>query len=180
MRKTLLSFAIAACMTAPVAFAQGQGGGQGRGGNVGGTVGGASGQMGGQMGGANNRSMQDAIDRSSFGRDTADRARTLQDATVEERTQFGADQSAAAQAKNTDSTPTEDTDDDGVADSDASTFGQDTAARARELKDADVETRSQFGADQSTRAEAQGDGDDADDTDDTDDGDDNADEGDGG
>ncbi len=163
MRTRLLSFAIAACMATPIAFAQGQGGGQG-----GGTAGAGTGNPNphGSMSG----SMQDGVDRSSLGQDTSARAQQLRDATADERSQFGSDQAAAAQARDVDY-PAEPTTDNTTG-SDASAFGQDTAARAKEQKEADAETRREFGEDQSTRAKDQGnDGaeDDADDSDTADD-----------
>ncbi len=125
MRKTVLGFAIATCVAAPTVVAQSHGGGHGNSGIAGG---------GASMGG------QDI--RASIGSDTAARAQMQRQATVEERTRLGADQSAAMRAG---------------AGTDASAFGQDTAARAEMQQDADVETRKQFGDQQSDAAKARSD-----------------------
>lgn len=172
--KTLLTLAIAACIASPLTPAQGRGAGAGGPSNVGGMVGGQAGSRMGAMGGQaiDRTSNIPTVDRGSFGRATADRAGTLKDADVATRTGFGTEQSAAAQAqadigtdtttdaklkaktktsaKTGSSTRTRtDRDDDADTGTIGSALGHDTAERAKALKDADVDTRKTFGADQS-------------------------------
>lgn len=174
MRKTtVLTMMIATALTMPSAFAQGRGGG-----------GPPTGATGGPAGSMPTQSMDRISDHASFGTDTADRAAMQKDASVETRTQFGAEQSAAAKAKQDDTSTdaraktrqktkakaevtandaSETTTNDAA---DQAAFGQDTAARAKAQKDADVDTRTQFGAQQSTDAKAKADTKQADDNDD--------------
>lgn len=171
--KTLLAFAIASCIAAPLAFAQGRGAG-------GPPVG--AGAIGGNAGAR-------ISDRASIGIDTAGRAAAQRTVDRETRTQFGAEQKTTVQAAQNQTavdaklkadakarTKGEVTDDADDVDVDASdetktnvnaTFGQDTAARAKLQQEADVETRKTFGATQSQSAKAKNDT--------TDDGDDSTD-----
>lgn len=144
--KTLLAFAIAASLATPLAFAQGRG--------AGGPPAGV-----GAIGGAASARISD---RASIGVDTASRATMQRTADRDTRTQFGAEQKTTVQAMQnqtaidakakTDATVEVDT----KANANA-TFGQDTAVRAKLQQDADVETRSTFGATQSTAAKAKND-----------------------
>lgn len=169
--KTLLAFAIASCIAAPLAFAQGRGAG-------GPPVG--AGAIGGNAGAR-------ISDRATIGIDTASRAATQHTVDRQTRTQFGTDQKTTVQAAQnqvavdaklkadakagTKDVVADDATDD-VTDSTkanaSATFGQDTAARAKLQQDADVETRKTFGATQSDAAKAKNDTTDGDDS--TDDG----------
>lgn len=144
--KTLLAFAIAASLATPLAFAQGRG------------AGGPPAVVGAIGGAASAR----ISDRASIGVDTASRAAMQRTADRDTRTQFGAEQKTTVQAlqnqtaidakAKTNATVEVDT----KANANA-TFGQDTAVRAKLQQDADVETRSTFGATQSTAAKAKND-----------------------
>jgi hypothetical protein len=177
--KTLLAFAIASCIAAPLAFAQGRG--------AGGPPTGA-GAIGGNAGAR-------IADRASIGVDTASRATMQRTLDRQTRAGFGTEQKTTVQAAQNQTAvdaklkaetkvrATDDVADDVEDDIDdvsgepnaKATFGQDTAARAKLQRDADVETRKTFGATQSEAAKAKNDtvdGDDGTDGDTTDDGDD--------
>lgn len=146
--KTLLAFAIAASLATPLAFAQGR------------VAGGPPAGVGAIGGAASAR----ISDRASIGVDTASRAAMQRTADRDTRTQFGAEQKTTVQAMQnqtaidakakTDATVEVDTKANANANA---TFGQDTAVRAKLQQDADVETRSTFGATQSTAAKAKND-----------------------
>lgn len=180
--KTLLAFAIASCISAPLAFAQGRG--------AGGPPAGA-----GAIGNAASRVADRVSDRASSGIDTASRAAMQRTTDHAARTQFGAEQKttvqstqnqtaidarlkadAKAEAKATDRDDVDGDDVDGGTLNANASFGQDTAARAKLQGEADVETRKTFGSTQSAAAKAKVKadvtGDDATDADDSTDGDD--------
>lgn len=158
--KTLLAFAIASCITAPLAFAQGRG--------AGGPPVGV-----GAIGNAAARVSDRVSDRATMGIDTASRASMQR--TAETRTRFGVEQKTTVQAGQNQSAidarmkadakagakvKGDVTDDDvlgGTPNANAA-FGQDTAARAKLQADADVETRKTFGGTQSTAAKARNEG----------------------
>lgn len=155
--KNLLAFAIASCIAAPLAFAQGRG--------AGGPPAGA-GAIGGNAGAR-------ISDRASIGIDTASRAAMQRTADRVTRTQLGTEQKTSVQAAQNqtavdaklkaeakaDARVTDDVvDDEIVGEPNAnSTFGQDTAARAKLQQEADVETRKTFGSTQSAAAKAKND-----------------------
>lgn len=157
--KTLLAFAIASCIAAPLAFAQGRG------------AGGPPAGAGAIAGNAGAR----ISDRASIGIDTASRAAAQRTADRDTRIQFGAEQKTTVQAAQNqtavdaklkadakaDAKVTDDVTDDEVtgetkANANA-TFGQDTAARAKLQQEADVDTRKTFGSTQSAAAKAKND-----------------------
>lgn len=160
--KTLIAIAVAACIATPLSFAQSRG------------AGGPPVGVGGGNAGAR------AMDRGAIGVDTASRAAMQRTAEIQTRTQFGAEQRAAAQAAQNqtaidararaeakaDARVDTDVDTDDMTKANANaTFGQDTAARAKLQGEADAETRKTFGATQSEAAKAKNDA-----TDDVDDG----------
>jgi hypothetical protein len=151
--KALLILGVAACLAAPTVLAQGRGGGGGPPTGAGQSVHQAT-------------SPTQSMDHGSFGRDTSQRAQELRSADHETRTGFGAQQSIDARAEHgrDDRDPrTQDRRIDAKVKADTrvrgsnetqSTFGQDTAARAKLQQDADVDTRNSFGDEQSTAAKA--------------------------
>lgn len=151
----------------------GQGGGMG-GGMSGGMGGGMDGGMGGGMGGdhLNGRANSDLHGAGSsdprsalrgdnantpqqamFGRSTAERARMLKDADLATRQAFGQYQSSLAKSQGNSHAPVSDATQNQVQ---IYHFVADTSARAKELKGADIATRTSFGAIQASLAREQG------------------------
>lgn len=149
--KALLILGVAACLAAPTVLAQGRGSGGGPPTGAGQSV---------------HQATTQTMDHGSFGRETSQRAQELRTADHETRTGFGAQQSMDARAEHgrDDRDPRiQDRRIDAKVKADTrvrsdnetqSTFGQDTAARAKLQQDADVDTRNSFGAEQSTAAKA--------------------------
>lgn len=149
--KTLLILGVAACLAAPAVLAQGRGGGGGPPAGVGQSLNRATSPM-------------QSMDHGSFGRDTSQRAQELRNADHDTRTGFGAQQSIDARIehdRDVRDTRIQDRRVDAKVKADTrvrttnqtqSTFGQDTAARAKLQQDAEVDTRNSFGAEQSTAA----------------------------
>jgi hypothetical protein len=178
MRKIILTLAIAAAFAAPVAFAGGGHGGGGIGigvgggghigGGIGGPVGGVRGgvDVGGSVHGSDRGlGRQGVLDRATtpeqavFGLSTAERASLLRDADLATRKAFGKYQSALAKARAKRDHAEHGTDAmlsaEAASRQQIASFGADTAARARELQDADRATRRAFGKFQSTLAREQ-------------------------
>lgn len=183
MRKLILCFAIASCIAAPIASAQGRSGGGGPpSGATGGNLGGGA-QMGAPMGGpsmggsinargnadmnigrdASLRSQQrldaqarrQSPEQAMLGLSTAERARLLKDADLETRQAFGAYQAALAKANRDGDTDTVEPSAAAVSLAELDAFAADTQARAREQKGATREARKAFGAFQSALAREQ-------------------------
>lgn len=91
------------------------------------------------------------LDKAQFGRSTAERAKALKDADLETRKAFGTYQAAAAKQKSLEASVAGSTDNSARASTKAA-FGKDTAARAKALREADLDTRKAFGALQAAAA----------------------------
>lgn len=92
-----------------------------------------------------------ASGKGQFGQSTAERAKLLKDADLETRQAFGAYQAAAARQKSLETSAADAAGTSAQA-SDKAAFGKETAARAKAMREADLETRRAFGALQAAAA----------------------------